>query len=412
MIMKKVVSILISFVFSVYSFADITLTKELNQPQSGEKISLSQINSAIKFNNTFTIDLSETITENNYKISYSEYKDSILICSQNRETEIFSFSGDSIMLISHRKPGLNLNYIIPEVSAKYPLKKGENISGLFYAEGARAMCDYVRISGKYIISADNNSYTIITPEADTITNLFHTKYIRHGSTFIDADFSHSYKSGNFSALLPDSIMWHLENDSITHFIERHYLYAHGYRYPILETRLHKVLYYGEAIDSSFIALYCSKYSQSHDLIPDPLNEEIRLANAANSFRNNFNDIVTTKSQGSSIKQKSSLMNNDNNSTNNNISDKIDSLSNENEYCDINHTGEINSHLKINYSTISDCIVAIALHNAAGALMWQTSVEALHPHGEILCPTYDLVAGEYLVTVFLKYSQYSFKFIKK
>ena len=187
--MKKIVFIFISFTISISSIANTALTKELNKPRQGDKISLCQIPSIINLDDSLIIDLSATKPMKDYKIAYNDFKDTLLICTQNREAEVFSFSGDSIMLISHRKPGLILNYVIPEVSAKYPLNKGENITGLFFAEGTRAMRDYARVSGSYTLSADNNNYTLITPEADTISNLLHTKYIRHGSTLIDTDFS-------------------------------------------------------------------------------------------------------------------------------------------------------------------------------------------------------------------------------
>lgn len=399
--MKKIVFIFISFTISISSIANTALTKELNKPRQGDKISLCQIPSIINLDDSLIIDLSATKPMKDYKIAYNDFKDTLLICTQNREAEVFSFSGDSIMLISHRKPGLILNYVIPEVSAKYPLNKGENITGLFFAEGTRAMRDYARVSGSYTLSADNNNYTLITPEADTISNLLHTKYIRHGSTLIDTDFSISYKFGDSTVILPDSIIWHLENDSITHYIERHCLYARGYRYPILETRRHKVLYYNTAIDSSFVALYYSKYSQTHDLASDPLNEELRLEDATNAFQNNFGDIANTKSRNSFSNDLFSLNNDEN----------ITSSLSDDESCDISHL-ENSNHININYSTSPDCIVAVTLHNSAGALMWQTKEVVLDSQGKISYPTHDLVAGEYLVTVFLQNSQYSFKFIKK
>lgn len=393
--MKKTIFIFISFAISLLSYANIAFTRDLNKPRQGDNVKLYKIPVMINLNDTSIIDLSSIKVETDYKITYNQFKDSLLICSQNREVEIFDDFGDSILLISHRKPGLTLNYIIPEISAKYPLVNGENINGIFFAEGTRAMRDYARISGRYTLSADNNNYTLITPEADTISELIHTKYIRYGSTVIDPDFSRSYKSDS-TVILPDSIIWHLENDSITHLIERHCLYARGYRYPILETRLHKVLYLGNAIDSSFVTLYCSKSSQANDLASDPLNEELRFEDASTSFRNNFGDIANTKSR---------------NSFSPNNDDNIAPLLPEEETCDISHS-ENSNHININYSVSPDCVVAVTLHNSAGALMWQTSEVARNSQGEISYPTHHLVAGEYLVTVFLKNSQYSFKFIKK
>lgn len=393
--MKKTIFIFISFAISLLSYANIAITRDLNKPRQGDNVKLYKIPVMINLNDTSIIDLSSIKVDTDYKITYNQFKDSLLICSQNREVEIFDDFGDSILLISHRKPGLTLNYIIPEISAKYPLVNGENINGIFFAEGTRAMRDYARISGRYTLSADNNNYTLITPEADTISELIHTKYIRYGSTVIDPDFSRSYKSDS-TVILPDSIMWHLENDSITHLIERHCLYARGYRYPILETRLHKVLYLGNAIDSSFVTLYCSKSSQANDLASDPLNEELRFEDASTSFRNNFGDIANTKSR---------------NSFSPNNDDNIAPLLPEEETCDISHS-ENSNHININYSVSPDCVVAVTLHNSAGALMWQTSEVARDSQGEISYPTHHLVAGEYLVTVFLKNSQYSFKFIQK
>ncbi|MBQ2046017.1 MAG: hypothetical protein II260_02380 [Muribaculaceae bacterium] len=399
--MKKTIFIFISFAISILSYANSAITKDLNKPRPGDNVKFYKIPVIINLNDTSIIDLSSIKVDTDYKITYNQFKDSLLICSQNREVEIFDDLGDSILLISHRKPGLILDYVIPEVSTKYPLNKGENITGIFFAEGTRAMRDYAKISGSYSLSADNNHYSLITPEADTISELFHTKYIRHGSTIIDNDFSRSYKSGDSTVVLPDSIMWHLNNDSITHYIERHCLYARGYRYPILETRLHKVLYLGNTIDSSFVSLYCSKSSQVHDLASDPLNEELRLEDATNAFRSNFGDIANTKS-------RNSISNN--HFSPNNDGDITSSLS-ENESCDISHL-ENSNLININYSTSPDCIVAVTLHNSAGALMWQTSDVAYDLQGELSYPTQHLVPGEYLITVFLKNSQYSFKFIKK
>ena len=400
--MKKK-DIFIFIIFSCYmcSWANTFITKDLNAPRPGDKINLHKIQGWFNLNDTTVIDLTTIKIDNDYKISYNEYKDSSLICTQNREAEVFSYSGDTILLKSHRKPGLTLDYIIPEVAFKFPLSPQESVSGLFFAEGVRAMRDYARISGIYNISADYNNFIIITPEADTISNLFHTKYMRHGSTFIDNDFSHSCKWGDSTILSPDSIMWHLQNDSITHLIEHHRLYARGYRYPILETRLHKVLYFGETVDSSFVTLYCDKESQSHDLASDPLNEQIRLSDAEISFRNNFNNIATTKSRDYSSQQ--SFMRNDN--------DDISSSFGSNESCRISAT-DVYDAINISYTTQPESIVAVTLHNSAGALMWHTSKVAVDSQGEITYPTHELVAGEYLVTVFLKNSQYTFKFIKK
>ena len=394
--MRKATFIFISFAISLLSYANIAITRDLNKPRPGDNIKLYKIPFIINLNDTSIIDLSSIKGETDYNITYNQFKDSLLICSQNREVEIFDDLGDSILLISHRKPGLTLDYIIPEVAFKYPFSKGENINGVFFAEGTRAMRDYARISGSYTLSADNNVYTLITPEADTISNLLHTKYIRHGSTIIDNDFSHSYKFGDSTVILPDSIMWHLENDSITHLIECHCLYARGYRYPILETRLHKVLYLGNAIDSSFVTLYCSKSSQANDLASDPLNEELRFEDASTSFRNNFGDIANTKSR---------------NSFSPNNDDGIASSLAYDENCDIKYD-ETSNHININYSSQPDCVVAVTLHNAAGALMWQTKEVVYDSQGNISYPTHHLVPGEYLITVFLKNSQYSFKFIKK
>ena len=141
--------------------------------------------------------------------------------------------------------------------------------------------------------------------------------------------------------------------------------------------------------------------QAHDLASDPLNEELRLDDATNAFRNNFRDITNTKSRNSFSNDSFSPNNDDNTAP----------LLPEEETCDIS-LSENSNHININYSVSPDCVIAVTLHNSAGALMWQTSEVARDSQGDISYPTDDLVAGEYLVTVFLKNSQYSFKFIKK
>ncbi|MBQ2839286.1 MAG: T9SS type A sorting domain-containing protein [Muribaculaceae bacterium] len=400
--MKQISFIITFFALSIVSSNanEYSLTKELNMPRNGDKPTYHVID-FISFNDTSNVwDYSATqISDVAIVNKYSFYGDTLL-SRFNGENTTYRIIEDSLLCANVASQGKLLNFNRAELIKKFPMVANSTYGEHFYSEGTIDHNRYLRQSG--ISTTHVKKGKLIIPDGDSLQNVLLVKNIRYGSTIINRDYSNSFCLSNDSSIIStDSIMWHLANDSITFCQEINQWYARGYRYPIIETRKVKSFYYNNPIDSISIAYYCSPYSQAHDLASDPLNEELRLDDATNVFQSNFGDIANTKSLNS-FSNNSFSPNNDENFASSLAYD---------ENCNIK-LNETSNNININYSSQPDCIVAVTLHNSAGALMWQTSEVARDSQGDISYPTHDLVAGEYLVTVFLKNSQYSFKFIKK
>lgn len=400
--MKQILFIITFFALTIFSSNanEYYLTKELNLPRNGDKPTYYVID-FINFNDTSNVwdysnaKISEVAIANKYSISGDT-----LTSQFNGEIITYHIINDSILCVKTASQGKLLNFNRAELIKKFPIVENSTFGKTFYSEGTIDHNRYLRQSG--ITTTHAKKGKLIIPDGDSLQNVLLVKSFRYGSTIINRDYHNSFYLSNDSSMLStDSISYHLANDSITFCQEINKWYAHGYRYPIIETRKVKSFYYNNPIDSISIAYYCSPSSQVHDLASDPLNEELRLEDATNVFRSNFGDIDNTKS----------LTSFSNNSFSPNNDENIASSLAYDENCNIK-LNETSNNININYSSQPDCVVAVTLHNSAGALMWQTSEVARDSQGEISYPTHHLVAGEYLVTVFLKNSQYSFKFIKK
>lgn len=400
--MKQILFIITFFALTIFSSNanEYYLTKDLNLPRNGDKPTY-HVFDFISFPDTSNVwdfssaQISEVAIANKYSISGDT-----LTSRFNGEIITYRIINDSILCVKTASQGKLLNFNRAELIKKFPMVANSTYGEHFYREGTIDHNRYLRQSG--ITTTHAKKGKLIIPDGDSLQNVLLVKSIRYGSTIINRDYHNSFYLSNDSSIIStDSIMWHLANDSITFCQEINQWYARGYRYPIIETRKVKSFYYNNPIDSISIAYYCSPYSQALDLASDPLNEELRFEDASTSFRNNFGDIANTKSRNSFLND-SFLQNNDDNTA---------PLLPKEEICDISHS-ENSNHINVNYSVSTDCVVAVTLHNSAGALMWQTSEVARDSQGDISYPTHDLVAGEYLVTVFLKNSQYSFKFVKK
>lgn len=403
MIQRLYIIILLLVLTTLRSHAIVNaLTTEHNMPRNGDNPTYHII-SYINFSDTTKQwDFSRSQISELTSIKRYSLSGDTLISRFNGEIMTCRVKNDSILCESTASQGQLLNFNRNELVKLFPLSENTIFNSDFFSEGTIDHCRYLRQVGT--ATALIKQGRLITPDGDSIHNALLVKNVRYGSTIIDNDYRHSFRLSNDSSMLSsDSISYHLKNDSITFRQEINQWYARGYRYPILETREVKSYYYTIPIDSISIAYYCSPGSQSHDLASDPANEELRIEEAATSFRSNFGDVANVKSRNRMPAQSLTTDKDDG---------RMEASLIDDESCEIDYTGEAMSQININYTTRADCVVAVTLHNSGGALMWHTSEVAYDPQGEISYPTRDLVAGEYLVTVFLKKSQYTFKFIKK
>ena len=377
------------------------LSAEHNMPRNDDKVNY-QIIDYINFNDSTNIwDFSSTNVSDIILTNHFLLSGDTLISRFDGEIMTSRIINDSVLCYKTASQGKLLNFHKAELVKSFPSLDNSNLSNYFYSEGTIDHSRYIRQAGTS--STSTKKGRLITPDGDFFPNVILVKNIRIGSTIINNDYRNSFLVLNDSSMLsPDSISWHLQNDSITFCQETNRWYARGYRYPIMESRKVISFFYDIPTDSIFTAYYCSPHYQEHELATDPVNETLRNDDESFAFNRSFgisNDTKSTKKRGKSLSDIK------------NTSKSDASTSSHNESCQINNS-EISGTLNVNYTTQSESIVAVTLHNSAGALMWHTNKVAVDSQGEITYPTHELVAGEYLVTVFLKNSQYTFKFIKK
>lgn len=208
-------------------------------------------------------------------VRYRFSNDSCFSEMKNGHCHYYTIKGNLIEMVKDMAPGSNVKFNIPELVMDYQGDGASFSGGLFYGEGVFSTDQYLRIAGF------SNFRTVwcgklITPEGDILPEATAIKYYRHGTLKICRENAESFAASRDSSLFStDSISNWLCTDSITHSIESTFVYARGYRYPIVETSVTKTYRYGEKMDSLCEAWYCSPSFQRYELAEDITNDTIR-----------------------------------------------------------------------------------------------------------------------------------------
>lgn len=194
---------------------------------------------------------------------------------------------DSVLLTRYENNLEYADYDMPEVRFKFPMGKGDAVSGHFHGLGM--YCDKVamRRFGSYVTKAESSG-NVILPDGTVLSNCLCLHTVRNVA-FI------TYSADSIHAALPvfnaDSIINHLASFPSQRREEAYLIYAIGYRYPIIEV----CDIYDGTTRLSHTAYYNSPDGQA--MLYDRENENIRTAVAGNSNNegtNNSQDAGTPK----------------------------------------------------------------------------------------------------------------------
>ena len=205
---------------------------------------------------------------------------------ENGQRTYYNIKGDSLLITGRESRLTKVMYDEPELFLRFPMQVGDSVDGYYHGRGT--YCNRVALHnyGHYHTKVVEQG-SMILPEGDTLRHVLrvHTERIEGEQYY--PDFHHD----SLSVYTTDSVMNHLQTDSIlaTTSIDR--WYAPGYRYPVLETRLESIEDAKEDSTeiSSDIILYNAPYCQEE--LEDEYNETLRdiLANNPMGNGEDYND---------------------------------------------------------------------------------------------------------------------------
>ena len=137
---------------------------------------------------------------------------------------------DSVLFVRNENNLEYVDYDMPEVRLRFPVKKGDVMAGYFHGLGM--YCDKVamRKFGNYTTKAANSG-SVILPDSKVLSNCLCLHTVRSVSFITcSADSMHAA----LPAFTPDSITNHIFSRPPSRREETYHIYAEGYRYPIIE----------------------------------------------------------------------------------------------------------------------------------------------------------------------------------
>lgn len=319
-----------------------------------------------------------------YELKYTGQGSDSLIGTEHRTMYYYRFSGDSLFCLGYENPTTFIAYQKPELLLTFPILQDRTISDYFDGKGLYCQQLNIRQCGKSTVTA-NASGDLILPGGDTLHRVLRTYthkqiYQRMGSK-TNAPISLQTDTILFT-LNRDSIEYLLGNDSIRQDMEIWRWYAHGYRYPVLETIKSTIYQHGnpyEHFSTSFVYLPEEQY---YDLPYDTDNQERRDIATDKQFEREWKN---TAANGEKER--------------NNIS--------------YNYELEANGDLYISYELKQPEEVSISLFNLQGqqlTTVQHTSLSAGLYNETISMGNYP--TGEYLLRIITGKKVYAKKILKK
>lgn len=252
--MKKIV--FYTFLFNtLLSYAQESIQMHLNGYRAGDRIIKQQMEPASPGAEGRDViwDFSglTTVDENYPLFFYRELEeDTARIVGREHETRyIYEQKDNSIRLTGYDNRFVEMNFELPEVHLRFPFYFGDTLHSTFSGKGLYYQDSEMVAAGRTYVKADAVG-TLITPGADTLTNVLRIKRIR----------------------IYDDIG--VENAGMR--LETYAWYAPGYRYPVFETVRSSVKKNNSEIDDYSVSFYFPP-AALEDLAEDPENERIREA---------------------------------------------------------------------------------------------------------------------------------------
>ncbi len=234
-----------------------------------------------------------------YELKYTTQGSDSIVATEHRTMYYYLLSGDSLFCLGYENPTTSITYQKPELLLSFPVVQDRAVSDYFDGEGNYCGHLHIRQRGKSTITADASG-DLILPESDTLRKVLRIrthKLIHQRMT---------PKENASASLQPDILPYTLNRDSIEHLLANDSIhletetwrwYAHGYRYPVVETVKSTVYQYGnphEHFSTSFIYLPEEQY---YDLPYDANNQKRRDIATEEQVEREWRNTVKTGKKG-------------------------------------------------------------------------------------------------------------------
>lgn len=237
-LMKKNLFIVLFGVCCLCVNAQTVLHKSTNLPRVNDRISKQEIKyfpvGETGLGKVWQIDHLSPVKEQ-YDLVYIG-NDSLFIGIEHRTQYKYKVQGDSLWKVGVENLTTYQEAICPELLAVYPMRLGDCFESFFGYTGEYQHAYGMQLLGKTTVAVDAEGTLVI--EGDTIPDVLrvHTKRkfiqdLNLHNLYIAAEDS----VGWLCKFHPDSILYHISEDTLVTQTDTYCWYVPGYRYPILET---------------------------------------------------------------------------------------------------------------------------------------------------------------------------------
>lgn len=251
------------------------LTRSLNSPRSGDVLNkrVIQYISPCATGHDAVWDFSDASElDEEVREAYTGSLDSLLTGVTQYGAYGYRLLGDSLMCTGYAAPNLQVEYLRPQLSVRYPVAYGDSIASLHYGEGMYSHKLYMAVYGDSWCKADGEG-VIVLPGGDTLRHVLRV----HEHAQLGQRLSPSCRIlslGDSTICSSDTILFRLRTDTVTWAMDSYRWYAAGYRYPVFETIETDIIRDGQSFPNSRSTYYLPAYEQVW-LENDPDNEELR-----------------------------------------------------------------------------------------------------------------------------------------
>lgn len=348
-------------------------------------------------------------------VRYRFSNDSCFSEMKNGHCHYYAIKGTRIEMAKDMAPGSSVKFNVPELVMDYQGTMAPSFGGHFYGEGVFSTDQYLRIAGFSGFRAAGRG-KLITPEGDILTDATAIQYFRRGTLKICRENAESFVVSRDSSLFStDSISNWLSTDSITHSIESTFVYARGYRYPIVETTVTKTYRYGAVMDSLCEAWYCSPSFQRYELAEDITNDTIR---DGHDFPMPPNANILSFGHGEN--GKGNMTGYNTNGLDGDVNGNMESVSGhaaddfgnviDGIICNLSPR-VVSQSSRLTVSTQNPAKMSITIVNSAGKLMKRQSADLVQGKNVADIMTGELVTGYYVVVLEINGKELRYKIIK-
>lgn len=251
------------------------LTRSLNSPRSGDVLNkrVIQYISPCATGHDAVWDFSDASElDEEVREAYTGSLDSLLTGVTQYSAYGYRLLGDSLMCTGYAAPNLQVEYLRPQLSVRYPVAYGDSIASLHYGEGMYSHKLYMAVYGDSWCKADGEG-VIVLPGGDTLRNVLRVhEHAQFGQRLSPS--CGILSLGDSTVCSSDTILSRLSTDTVTWTMDCYRWYAAGYRYPVFETVETDIIREGQSFPNSRSTYYLPTYEQAY-LERDPENEELR-----------------------------------------------------------------------------------------------------------------------------------------